>query len=183
MDRDQALILVKEKINNDNLIKHCLAVEVVMAELADYFNQDKEKWSLAGLLHDIDYEETKDFPEKHSLIAGEMLKELGLDSEIIEAIKAHNEIHGFPRESQMTKALFCSDPITGLIVASTLVLPNKKILELTKENVLNRYKTKGFAQGAKRETIVTCVELGLSLEKFIEISLQAMKKIAQELEL
>jgi len=181
MDRNRALILVKEKIINSNLIKHCLAVEAVMIELADYFGQDKEKWSLAGLLHDIDYEKTKDFPEKHSLIGGEMLKEFGLDLDIIEAIQAHNEIHGLPRESQMAKALFCSDPITGLIVASTLVLPNKKISNLTKENILNRYKTKGFAQGAKRETIATCKELDLSLEKFIEISLQAMQKIPQEL--
>ncbi|MBU4369236.1 HDIG domain-containing protein [Patescibacteria group bacterium] len=181
MTRKEALKLVEEKIQNKNLIKHCLAVEVVMKELAKYFNENTEKWALAGLLHDIDYEETKDTPEKHSLLGAETLQQHGIDSEIITAIKAHNEIHGLPREDKMTKALFCSDPITGLIVAATLVMPKKKIIDLSAENVLNRYKEKGFARGASRETIATCEELDLSLEEFVRISLRAMQSISKEL--
>lgn len=181
MIRDEALKLVQEKIKNQNLIKHCLAVEAVMRDLAEYFNEDVVKWSLAGLLHDIDYEETKDDPNKHSLIGGEMLEKLGLDKEIVEAVKAHNEIHGLCRETKMTKALFCSDPMTGLIVASTLVLPNKKIINLTAENVLNRFKEKHFARGANREVIAACSELSLSLKDFVKISLSAMQKISLEL--
>ena len=181
MDRSEALKLVQEKIQTKNLIKHCLAVEAVMYELAKNFGEDAEKWGLAGLLHDIDYEETKTSPEKHSLIGAEMLKEKGLDAEIIEAIKAHNVFHNLPRETKMAKALFCSDPITGLIVAATLVMPNKKIAEVTAENVLNRYKEKGFAKGANREHIAACSELDLSLEQFIEISLRAMQGIDKEL--
>ena len=181
MTREEALKFVKEKIQNKNLVRHCLSVEAVMKELAKYFNENSEKWALAGLLHDIDYEETKDIPEKHSLLGAEILQQHVVDPEIITAVKAHNEIHGLPREEKITKALFCSDPITGLIVAATLVMPDKKIVNLSAENVLNRYKTKGFAQGANRETIATCKELGLSLEEFVKISLTAMQNISNEL--
>jgi len=181
MTRQEALKLVEEKIQTKNLIKHCLAVEAVMRALAKYFNEDPEKWGLAGLLHDIDYEETKNAPEKHSLIGAAMLEKLGVEPEIIQAIKVHNEVHGLPRETRMDKALFCTDPITGLIVAATLVLPSKKIADLSVENVLNRFKEKGFAKGANREHIALCSEIGLSLEEFARISLEAMKAVAQEL--
>lgn len=178
MTRNEALNLIQQKIKNQNLIKHCLAVEVVMRDLAEYFNENVEKWGLAGLLHDIDYEETKNSPEKHSLVAGDFLEKLGLEKEIIEAVKAHNEIHNLPRKTKLAKSLFCTDPITGLIVAATLVLPNKKIADLTVENILNRFKEKSFARGANRQVISSCSEIGLSLEEFVKISLEAMQKIS-----
>jgi len=181
MNHDEALKLVQEKIKNQNLIKHCLAVEAVMADLAKYFFEDVEMWSLAGLLHDIDFDQTKNDPEKHSLVGGQILENLGLNQEIVDAVKAHNEIHGLPRETKMAKALFSADPITGLIVAATLVLPNKKIADLTTENILNRFKEKSFARGANREVILSCPELGFSLEQFTKISLSAMQKIAVDL--
>ncbi|MFN3301565.1 MAG: HDIG domain-containing metalloprotein [Patescibacteria group bacterium] len=181
MIRDKAFKLLKEKIKNQNLIKHSLAVEAVMIELAEFFSEDKEKWGLAGLLHDIDYEETKNLPEKHGLVGGKILEELGLDKEIVEAVKAHNEIHNLPRQTKLAKALFCTDPITGLIVAATLVLPSKKINDLTVENILNRFKEKSFARGANREIISSCSEIGLTLEEFVRISLTAMQKISSEL--
>src|SRR6056297_3312869 len=123
MTRQKALDLLKENIKTKNLRKHSFAVEAVMKELADYFDKDKDKWGLAGLLHDIDYEKTKDEPEKHSIIGAKMLKEKGLDKEIVHAVKSHNKMHDIPLNSLMDKALFVSDPITGLIVAATLVLP------------------------------------------------------------
>jgi len=181
MIRKEVLKLVQEKIKTKNLIKHCLAVEAVMRGLARRFSEDEEKWALTGLVHDIDYEETKDNPEKHSLIGAEILEKEGMDTEIVEAVRAHNAVHGLAQETKMAKALFCADPITGLVVAAALVLPSKKLADLTVENVLNRYKEKGFARGANRENIATCSELGLSLEEFVEISLRAMQTIAQEL--
>lgn len=181
IDREKALELVKNNIKSENLIKHCLAVETVMRELACYFNEDEEKWAITGLLHDIDYEETKDNPEQHSLVGGEMLKKYDLDQDMIEAIKAHNEIHGLPRNNKITKALFCADPITGLIVASTLVLPSKKLADLRVGNISNRYQEKSFAKGANRETIATCQELELSLEEFFKLSLRAMQDISDDL--
>ena len=181
MTREEALKLVQEKIQNQNLIKHCLAVEVCMKELAQHFNENVEIWGLAGLLHDIDYEETKNNPEKHSIVGAEMLEKLGIDKEICEAVKTHNEAHGLKPEGLMAKALLPVDPLTGLIVASVLVLPSKKIADLTVENNLNRFKEKGFAKGANREIIAKCSETGLTLEQFIEIGLKAMKSIATEL--
>lgn len=182
MNREEALKLVKEKIQNQNLVKHCLATESCMQGLAEHFSEDKEKWGLTGLLHDIDYEETKNDPDRHSIVGAEILEKLGLDKEIVEAVKTHNEAHGIALETKMAKAIFCVDPLTGLIVASTLVLPSKKIADLTTENVLNRFKEKSFAKGANREIISKCQELlGLSLEEFTKIGLEAMKKISNEL--
>jgi len=182
MNRDDALKLVQEKIQNQNLVKHCLATEACMRELARHFGEPEEQWGLTGLLHDIDYEETKNDPQKHSILGAEMLEKLGLDKEIVEAVKTHNEAHGIAPETKMAKAIFCVDPLTGLIVAATLVMPSKKIADLTTENVLNRFKEKGFARGANREIISKCQELlGLSLEEFIKIGLRAMQSIANEL--
>jgi len=182
MTRDEAIKLVQEKIQNQNLIKHCLATEACMKELAKHFQEDEEKWGLTGLLHDIDYEETKNDPQKHSILGAEMLGKLELDKEIIEAVKTHNERHEIAPETKMAKAIFAVDPLTGLIVASTLVLPSKKIADLTTENVLNRFGEKSFARGANREIISQCQELlGLNLEEFVKIGLEAMKKISNEL--
>ena len=181
MNREQALNLVKSKIQNQNLIKHCLAVEACMQALAQYFDEDQEKWGLTGLLHDIDYEETKNSPEKHSIIGAEMLEKMGLDKEITEAIKTHNEIHGIEPETKMAKALFSVDPLTGLIVAATLVMPDKKISNLTVKNILNRFKVKSFARGANREIIKKCEDIGLDLKEFIDICLRAMQGISREI--
>jgi len=181
MNREEAFNLIKEKIQNQNLVKHSLAVEACTKALADHFNGDKEKWGIAGLLHDIDYEETKNSPEGHSIVGAEFLEKLGLDKEITEAVKCHNEAHGILPESKLAKALFCVDPLTGLIVAATLVLPSKKLKDLTVENVLNRFKEKLFAKGANREIILKCSEIGLSLEKFVEICLKAMQQISDQI--
>jgi len=181
MTREEALKLIQEKIKTQNLLKHSLAVEACMEFLAEYFKEDKEKWRLSGLLHDIDYEETKNNPKEHSLKGAEALKNLGLDDDIVEAVKTHNEAHNIQPTTKMAKALFSVDPLTGLIVAATLVLPEKKISYLTAQNVLNRFKEKSFARGANREIIKKCEDISLSLEKFIEICLTAMQKISKEL--
>jgi len=182
MSSQEAFNLLKKYISNQNLLKHSLAVEAVMKELANYFGQDQEKWALAGLLHDIDYEETKDKPHEHSLKGAEMLAKLNIDKEICQAVKVHNEIHGIVPETLMEKALYLADPLTGLIVAATLVLPSKKINDLTVENVLNRFREKAFARGVNREIIKKSKTLlGLELEEFTTIGLRAMQKISDQL--
>jgi len=181
MNRETALKLVKEKIKNQNLVKHCLAVEACMKALASHFEEDTEKWGLAGLLHDIDYEETKDDPHQHSILGAKMLENLGVEKEIVEAVKTHNEAHGIPPQTLMAKALFCLDPLTGLIVAATLVMPSRKINDLNVENVLNRFKEKSFAKGANREIIQKCSDINLGLEEFVEICLKAMQAISNKL--
>jgi putative nucleotidyltransferase with HDIG domain len=190
MLREEAINLLKDKVQNQNLIKHCVAAGACMRALAEYFNDPStgfgageiEKWGITGILHDIDYEDTKNEPIKHSIIGAGILEKLGIDKEIVEAVKTHNEIHEIAPQSRMAKAIYCVDPLTGLIVASTLVLPSKKIADLTTENVLNRFKEKGFARGANREIIAKChVLLDLPLENFVKICLEAMKKINNEL--
>ncbi len=182
MTREQALELLKQNLYNQNLIKHCLAVESAMNYLARHFNEDEDKWGLVGLLHDIDYEKTKDNPSQHSIVGAQMLEGLELDKESCQAVRVHNEMHGLPLETLMDKALFAVDPLTGLIVAATLVLPSKKITDLTTENVLNRFSEKSFAKGANREIIKKCEELlDIKLEDFIDITLKAMQTVNKDL--
>ncbi len=185
MDREEALSLIKQYVKNKNSIKHMLATEAVMRALAKELGEDEEKWGLAGLLHDIDMElvDYKENPQDHGKVGAQILREIGLNEEIIEAALAHNDRTGKQREALMEKAIFAADPLTGLIVASTLVLPNKKIMNLTPESVLKRFKEKAFARGADRETISACCKTGLTLEEFVGIGLKAMQGISEELEL
>ena len=182
MTREKALGLFKANIQSPNLIKHSLAVEAAMRALAQYFKKNEDRWGICGLLHDIDYEKTKDTPELHSKIGAAMLKDLGVDREICDAVLTHNEAHGIEPKTLMAKALYCIDPLTGLIVAATLVLPTKKINDLTIQSVLKRLKEKSFARGANREIIrQSIVLLNLPLEQFVKIVLGAMQNIGQEL--
>ena len=184
MEREKVLNLLKENLKNQNLIKHCLAVEAAMRKLAKHFDEDEEKWGTCGLLHDIDYEKTKGDPKLHSRVGSEMLKGLGFDEEICQAVLTHNEVHGIEPQDSMAKALYCIDPLTGLIVAATLVLPSKKLVDLEVENILNRFKEKAFARGANREIIAKCQELlNLKLEDFVKLVLSSMQKISNELNL
>ncbi|MCD5408875.1 HD domain-containing protein [Candidatus Bipolaricaulota bacterium] len=179
MTREEALALVEEKVKTKNLVKHMLAVEAAMRALAPRFSGDPDRWALAGLLHDLDYEETKDDPQRHGLLTVELLKERGFaDEEILNAILAHNR-HKEP-EKPMEWALYSVDPLTGLIVAAALVHP-ERLAGLTVKNVLNRYKEKAFARSASREGIAACQKLGLSLEEFVGIVLPAMQGIREEL--
>lgn len=179
MLRDESLMLIKSKISNKNLIKHMIAVEACMRKLARKFNQDEENWAQAGLLHDLDYDLTKDDFSKHGLVTAEILEEKGVDKKAVEAIKAHPG--HYPRNSLIAKALYAVDPLSGLIVAAVLMHPDKKIALVNTQFVLNRFKEKHFARGANREQIKACAELGISLEDFVSICLEAMQKISQEL--
>ncbi len=179
MNREEELKLLKSKIKNINLIKHSLAVEACMKKLAENFKEDSEMWGLAGFLHDLDYEDTKDDFSKHGFITAEILQKEGVDERIVEAIKAHPG--HIERRTLMAKALYSVDPLTGLIVAASLMHPEKKLKALNTEFILNRFKEKSFARGANREQIKTCEELGLSLENFITLCLEAMKEISSDL--
>ena len=182
MNREEAFQLLKENLKNQNLIKHSLAVEAAMKALAEHFGEDIEKWAVCGLLHDIDYELVKDEMNLHSKRGAEILKGLEFSEEIYNADLTHNEAHGVEPETLLAKSLFCVDPLTGLIIASTLVLPSKKINELETGSVLKRFKEKAFARGANRGIIGKCQEyLNLSLEEFIGIVLKAMQGISNEL--
>ncbi len=179
MTREDALQLLREKLKNNNLFKHSLAVEACLKELAVKFGEETAQWGLAGLLHDIDYEETEGQPARHGLEGAAFLEKFQLDDKIIRSIKVHSG--HLPPESKLDWALFAADPLTGLIVASALMHPEKKLKALDPQFVLRRFKEKRFAAGANREQISTCKNLDLELEEFIEVCLQAMQNIADEL--
>ncbi|UCC69776.1 MAG: HDIG domain-containing protein [Armatimonadota bacterium] len=180
MDRDTALDLLKSNVKNKNLVKHCLACEAVLAALAKRLGEDEATWRLAGLLHDVDYDQTADSPQEHARIGAEMLREAGVDSQIVHAVLAHND--HVARESALDKALWCVDPLTGLIVAAALIRSEKKLSAIDTQFVLNRMKEKSFARGANREQIRACEqELDLTLEEFVTIGLKAMQDISDDL--
>ena len=151
-----------------------------MRELAQHFNEDEEKWILSGLLHDIDYEETKDNPEEHGLRGVEFLKKFNISPDILQAIKVH--VGHDEAKNNMEISLLASDALSGLIVASALVNP-EGLSGLSTDFVMKKFKEKQFARGADRENIKKCEKMNLSLKDFISICLSGMKSIADDLSL
>ena len=183
MTRDEALKLIKENIKNERTIWHCFASEAVMRAIATRLGEDPEKWAMAGLLHDLDVEITNADPKVHGLIAAKMLEEIGVDSDIVDAIKHHNEeAEGVePRSKLFHYALSAGETITGLIQATTYVYPDKKIASIKSSSVVKRMKEKAFAASVKRESIRECEKIGIPLNEFAEICVNAMREIADQI--
>lgn len=200
--KDQALSLINEHVLNKNIVKHMLATEALMAgvyeELKAKGRTDqemggiKEEWMMAGLLHDGDYCESvpmekqgvqiTEWARGKSLPAGRQGFEI--PENVSHAMAAHNHSTGVQPLNLMDWTIFMGDSLTGLIVAATLVLPSRKLSDVTPEMVLRRFKEKAFAKGTRREDIALCQEkIGLSLEEFVKVSLESMQKIASDLEL
>ncbi|MCO1601587.1 HDIG domain-containing metalloprotein [Desulfosporosinus nitroreducens] len=183
MTREEAYMELTKYVDNKNLLKHMISTEAVLIRLAKLFDQDPDLWGMAGLLHDIDYEDTKELPEEHSLKGAEILENMGFSEELVYAVKVHNERHGLLRNSLLDKALYATDPMTGLIVAGALIRPDKKLSGVDVPFLRKKFDQKAFAKGANREQILTCSELGLSLEEFLGFGLEAMQGISEALEL
>ena len=180
--REDAVALVNAHLKAENLVKHCLASEAIMRALARKMGQDEELWGIAGLLHDLDFEETKEAPSRHGLKTAQILKEHGVCAEIIEAIKAHNaEGLGLVRTSDFDHALAAAETVTGLIVATALVYPDKKLASVKVRSIAKRMKKKDFARAVNRTVIMECEQFGLSLDEFVGISLEAMQGIHEVL--
>ena len=181
MTREEALGSVRASVENANLVKHMLATEVVMRALASRLGEDEEAWGLTGLLHDIDVELTDGEMTQHSMLGSDLARELGASEEMVHAILVHNQEHGIALETRLDKALFCADPLTGLITAAALVRPDKKLAGVEARSVRKRFKEKSFAAGADRGQIAGCLELGIELDDFLQVGLSAMKGIAKDL--
>jgi putative nucleotidyltransferase with HDIG domain len=182
LTREEALARLRIHVKNEKTIIHCLASEAVMRALARRLGEDEELWGLTGLLHDIDVEVTGADPKVHALKAEELLKEFDPDEEMIDAIRMHNdEATGLQRSTRFQHALAAGETITGLIYATTLVYPDKKIASVKYKSVSKRMKEKAFAAGVKREHILECEKIGIPLDEFIQISVDAMKEIAGEI--
>ena len=180
--RDEALTLLKEHLKNDKLVAHCVASEAIMRALAVKFDADPEMWGIAGLLHDLDYEITGDDPSRHGAEAAKILEEKGVSPLLADVIKKHNaEGLGLERSTVFEHALTCAETITGLIVATALVYPDKKIASVKTKSVRKRMKTPHFARAVSRDRIRECEKIGIPLNDFASISLEAMSGIAQEL--
>jgi predicted hydrolase (HD superfamily) len=189
MNRQQAYETLLTLIKSENLIKHHLACEAAMKSLYKRLTpqnmqnpQDEESWGIVGLLHDADYELSKNTPEKHTLILEEKLKDK-IDTKIIYAIKSHNwKFNNVTPKSMMDWSIFCVDELTGLIIAAALVHPDKKLSSLNLDFIIKRFNENTFAKGADREQIKFCEkELSIPLNEFIELTLISMQQIAPSL--
>ena len=183
MTRDEALTIVREYVKNENLIKHMYCVEAVMRYYAEKFGEDIEIWGLLGLLHDFDWEVHPTL-DGHPHKGAPILRERGVDEEIIQDILSHGVDTGVPRNTLRRKALYACDEITGLVTAVALVRPSRSLLDLEVKSVKKKWKDKAFAAGANRDEIEeSAAEFGVDLWEHVGNVILAMRKIAPELEL
>ncbi len=181
MNRSEAFQLLKEYTKKEGLIKHALAVEAAMKWYAKKFDGTAEGWGIVGLLHDFDYEKYPDL-ENHPFKGAQILREKGVEEAWVNAILSHADYSGVKRESNMEKALFAVDELTGFIVAVSLVRPSKKIADVSVKSVKKKMKDKAFAAAVSREDIEKGAdELGTPLDEHISNVLDAMKDIADQL--
>lgn len=182
MTREEAVNLLNTFIKSDRMLNHCYATEAVMRALARRLGRDEEKWGLAGLLHDLDVELTNADLNVHGRETEKILKEKGVDHEIINTIIMHNEVmSGRKRTTEFEHALAAGETITGLIVATALVYPDKKLASVKPKSVVKRMKEKAFAASVNRENILECEQIGIPLDEFAEISVRAMNEISDRL--
>ncbi len=182
ISRDEAQGLMEQYLEADGIRKHCLATEAIMKALAPRFAGDPDLWGIAGLLHDLDYDATKDAIERHGLVTEQILRERGVHESIIEAIKYHNAGNlGLAPSEPIHFAITAAETITGMIVAAALVNPEKKIASLKPKSIKKRMKAKEFARSVNRDKIRLCEEIGIPLDDFIVISLDAMGSISDQL--
>ena len=182
LPREQALELLHKNIQNERMIAHSLASEVVMRALAVRLGRDAGKWAQAGLLHDIDVEATHADPLIHGTEGARWLAEMGVDAEVVDAIAMHNEMaSGKERSTEFQFALAAAETITGLITATSYVYPDRKVASVKPKSVVKRMKEKAFAASVKRENILECEKIGIPLDEFAAIALEAMCGIADEI--
>ncbi|MCF8368854.1 MAG: HD domain-containing protein [Bacteroidales bacterium] len=182
MEREKALELLHQYIKSPNMINHCLASEAVMKAIAIKLGRDREKWALAGLLHDLDVELVHGDMYIHGKETAKILKELNVDDEIIDAIRLHNESSAIEKRSkEFQYALAAGETITGLIVATALVYPDKKLASVKPKSVIKRMKEAKFAASVRRENIMECELIGIPLAEFCELSVNAMREIAEDI--
>ncbi|MFA4833549.1 MAG: HD domain-containing protein [Patescibacteria group bacterium] len=196
IDKQQAEELLNKYIKDDIVKMHCWESEAIMRALARHFNEDDPavaeamagEWGIIGLLHDIDWDLTKDNPKEHTVKAVDILKQAGASDFLIETIVSHgygSELCGINqnkvRTTKIQHALAAAETLTGLIIATALVQPDKKLASVKLESLKKKFKTKAFAAKCDREIIMECKKIGLSLDEFLEIGLKALQGIADKL--
>jgi putative nucleotidyltransferase with HDIG domain len=182
LNRDEILDSIHGNVQDKNMIRHMLATEAIMQALARKLGEDEEEWGITGLIHDIDVELVDGDMSSHGKLSADIAHELGASKTMVHAILCHNKAHGIPCETKIDKALCCADPLSGLLIAAALDHPDK-LSGLTTKSVMKRFCEKSFAAGVNREQMAQCREIGLELEEFISLGIEAMKGIASELRL
>jgi len=178
LGREEALALLEDRCPDDWLRFHCLASEAILRAMARELGSDPELWGLAGLLHDLDFKETEEDMTRHGRVTAELLEKRGVPASMTHAILSHNSEHvGVLPESDLDYALSAAEQITGLIAAAAKVLPDKRIASVQAKSIKKRMKETAFARRVDRERIRDCEKTGMSLDRFIEISLDAMKAL------
>jgi putative nucleotidyltransferase with HDIG domain len=181
MDRTEALNIVHEFIKNENLVRHMLAVEAAMRFYAAKYGEDQDTWGITGILHDFDWEIHPTL-EQHPTAGAPILQERGVPEEIVRAVLSHADHTGIPRQTQMEKALYACDEITGLITAVALVRPSRSLADLETSSVKKKWKDRAFAAGANREEISKAAqEFGIDLWEHVGNVILAMRTISAEL--
>ena len=181
ISRENALKLLNQHVKSTNMIKHSLASEAVLRAIALKLEKNQDEWAMAGLLHDIDVEITNADPLRHGPYSAGMLTDL-LPDEVIDAIVMHNEMaSGKERTTVFQHAVAAGETITGLIMATAMVYPDKKLASVKTKSITKRMKEKAFAASVNRETILECERIGIPIEDFAELALVAMQEISDEL--
>ncbi len=176
--RQEALELLRQYITSETLLNHAYAVEAVMRYMARSRGQDEEKWGVVGLVHDIDYER---FPDQHCTKAREILEQKGWPGEYVRAVVSHGYglCSDVQPQTEMEKALYAIDELTGLVSACALVRPSRSVMDLTPGSVKKKWKSSGFAAGVDRTVIARGAEmLGVPLDKLIEDTIMGMREVA-----
>ena len=177
--RDETLKLIKKHVKNRNLVNHMIAVSAIMKRMAEHFNEDPALWEAVGMLHDIDYERTSDDFSRHGLVSAEFVANL-LPEEGLQAIRSHNEMTGVKAESRMEIGLLAADALSGMIVAGALVRPTR-LDGMKPSSIRRRMKDKSFARRVSRENIMRCEEIGIPINDFFAMGIEAMQSVSKEI--
>ncbi len=179
--REEALKLLKEYTETDQLLKHAYAVEAVMRYFARKYGEDEEKWGVIGLVHDLDYEK---YPDQHCSKTKEILEANGWPDEYVRAVISHGfgMCSDVEPQSRLEKTLYAIDELTGLVAASALVRPSKSVLDLNAKSVMKKWKSPAFAAGVDRSVIVKGSEmLGVDVPALVEDTIMGMREAAKEI--
>jgi putative nucleotidyltransferase with HDIG domain len=184
--RSDALAVLGEYTASDSLRKHMFAVEAAMRAYAKRFGEDPERWGLAGLLHDFDYERYPNLNHspttEHPAEGVRLLRERGYPDDVLQAILGHASYTGVPRETRMAKCLFAVDELTGLITATALVKPSRSVRDVDARSVRKKMKDKAFARGVSREDVIAGASaLEVDLDDHIQFVIEAMCEVAPSL--
>ncbi|MDO8592865.1 MAG: HDIG domain-containing protein [bacterium] len=185
LTKEQAGQLIDQYITDKITKLHLIETQAIMRALAKHFNKNEEEWGIIGLLHDIDWDLTKNNPAEHCVKAVEILKQAGATDFLIENIISHGYSHASipahqdkQRSTKLQHALVAAETLTGLIIASALVQPEKKLACVSPKSLMKKFKAKAFAAKCNRELIKECEQAGIGLEEFLKLGLKALQEIS-----